>query len=106
MRIAQVTDLHVVARDRLCYGQVPTNDQVRQAVAHLSDLKPSPDVVIASGDLTDHGRYEEYLVLRELLSQLQVPVIPGNHDNRAVLLTAFADQDYMPAPGSPFVNYA
>lgn len=33
MRIAQITDLHVVTRDRLCYRRVPTNDQVR---AHLS----------------------------------------------------------------------
>jgi len=107
MRIAQITDLHVVARDRLCYRQVPTNDQVRQAVAHINNLKPSPDAVIASGDLTDHGRDEEYSVLRELLSPLKVPVfvIPGNHDNREALLRAFADQDYMPPSGSSFVNY-
>ena len=107
MRIAQITDLHVVARDRLCYHRVPTNEQVRQAVSHLNNLKPSPDAVIVSGDLTDHGRDEEYSVLRELLSPLKVPVfvIPGNHDNRAALLKSFADQDYMPPTGSPFVNY-
>jgi 3',5'-cyclic-AMP phosphodiesterase len=96
MRIAQITDLPVVARNRLCYRQVPTNDQLGQAVAHLNNLKPSFDAVIASGDLIDHGRDEEYSVLRELLSPLQVPVfvIPGNHDNREVLLSSFADQDY------------
>ena len=107
MRIAQITDLHVVARDRLCYRQVPTNEQLRQAVAHLNGLKPSPDAVIASGDLTDHGRDEEYSVLRELLSPLKIPVfvIPGNHDNREALLKSFADRDYMPPTGSPFVNY-
>jgi 3',5'-cyclic-AMP phosphodiesterase len=108
MRIAQITDLHVVAKDRLCYRKVPTNDQLRQAVAHLNAFKPPPDAVIASGDLTDHGREEEYSVLREILSPLKVPVfvIPGNHDNREVLLKAFTAEDYMPPPGAPFVNYA
>jgi Icc protein len=106
MRIAQITDLHVVAKDRLCYRRVPTNEQLRQAVAHINDLKPSPDVVIASGDLTDHGREEEYLHLREILSELKFPVfaIPGNHDNRERLAKAFADTRYMPGP--PFLHYA
>jgi 3',5'-cyclic-AMP phosphodiesterase len=106
MRIAQITDLHVVAKDRLCYRKVPTNEQLRQAIAHINDLKPSPDVVIASGDLTDHGRAEEYLQLREILSGLNLPVyvIPGNHDNREMLARSFADQGYMPVP--PFVQYA
>ena len=49
-------------------------------------------MVIASGDLTDHGRPEEYDLLREILSD-SIPlvfVIPGNHDRRDVLLKSFA----------------
>jgi Icc protein len=108
MIIAQITDLHVVARDRLWYRRVPTNAQLGQAVAHINSLNPRPDVVIASGDLTDNGRAEEYDLLREILRDLIPPlfVIPGNHDNRERLLKAFAGDGYMPAPGAPFVNYA
>jgi 3',5'-cyclic AMP phosphodiesterase CpdA len=108
MHIVQITDLHVVAKDRLCYRKVPTNEQLRQAITHINDLRPSPDVVVASGDLTDHGREDEYHQLREIFSPLKFPVyvIPGNHDNRAILTEVFADQSYMPPPGSPFVNYA
>jgi 3',5'-cyclic AMP phosphodiesterase CpdA len=108
MRIAQITDLHVVARDRLCYRKVPTNEQLAQAVAHLNSLKPRPDVVIASGDLTDHGRAEEYGVLREILAELRIPifVVPGNHDHRDVMRSELADHRYMAAPGSGFINYA
>jgi 3',5'-cyclic-AMP phosphodiesterase len=107
MRIAQITDLHVVDRDRLCYRKVPTNEQLKQAVEHLNSLTPRPDVVIASGDLTDHGRAEEYEMLREILSHLAMPifVVPGNHDDREVLARAFANEPYMPEPGN-FVNYA
>ena len=108
MIIAQITDLHVVARNRLCYRRVPTNAQLAQSIAHINILDPRPDAVIASGDLTDHGRAEEYDLLREILSDLIPPVfvIPGNHDRRDVLLKAFASEDYMPAPDAPFVNYA
>src|SRR5438132_728794 len=108
MSIAQITDFHVVARDRLCYRRVPTNTQLAQAITHINSLNPRPDAVIASGDLTDHGRAEEYDTLREILSALIPPVfvIPGNHDRREVLLKAFAGEGYMPPPDAPFVNYA
>jgi 3',5'-cyclic-AMP phosphodiesterase len=108
MIVAQITDLHVVARDRLCYRQVPTNAQLAEAVAHINSLNPRPEVVIASGDLTDHGRDDEYAMLRELLAPLAMPVfvIPGNHDRRDALMSAFADTSYMPRAGAPFVHYA
>ena len=108
MIIAQITDLHVVRRDRLCYRQIPTNAQLEEAVAHLNALAPRPDVVLASGDLVDHGQEDEYQVLREILAKLTAPVfvIPGNHDRREALLEAFADSAYMPRPGAPFVHYA
>jgi 3',5'-cyclic-AMP phosphodiesterase len=108
MSIAQITDLHVVARDRLCYRWVPTNVQLVQAVAHINRLEPRPEAVIASGDLTDHGYAEEYDLLREILADLIPPVfvVPGNHDRREALLRAFAGDGYMPPPDAQFVNYA
>ena len=71
-------------------------------------LAPIPDVVIASGDLVDHGREDEYKMLRRILSKLIPPVfvIPGNHDNREALLKAFGNEQYLPAIGTPFINYA
>jgi 3',5'-cyclic-AMP phosphodiesterase len=108
MIIAQITDLHVVAKARLFHGMIPTNTQLADAVAHINSLDPRPDVVIVSGDLTEHGLAEEYDFLREILADLIPPVfvIPGNHDRREGLLTAFAGEEYMPQPDAPFVNYA
>ncbi len=108
MIIAQITDLHVVRRDRLCYRQIPTSAQLEEAVAHLNSLAPRPEVVIATGDLVDHGREDEYEVLREILAKLTAPVfvIPGNHDRREPLLEVFSDQAYLPRAGAPFVHYA
>jgi 3',5'-cyclic AMP phosphodiesterase CpdA len=63
---------------------VPTNEQLAQSVAHINSLDPLPDAMIASGDLTDHGRPQEYDLLREILSDLIPPVfvIPGNQWRR------------------------
>jgi len=108
MIIAQMTDLHVVAKDCLCYRRIPTNAQLAEAVAHINSLAPRPDVLIASGDLTDHGCEDEYEVLREILARLAMPVfvIPGNHDRREALLKVFASESYLPRAGSPFAHYA
>ncbi|MFI5366033.1 MAG: phosphodiesterase [Candidatus Binatia bacterium] len=108
MIIAQITDLHVVAKGQLCYGQMPTNARLGEAVAHINALRPRPDVVIASGDLTDNGTEEEYACLRDILAALIPPlyVIPGNHDQRDALLRAFADHAYLPRPGAPFAHFA
>jgi Icc protein len=107
MLIAQITDLHVVENDQLCQGRVATHAQLREAVAHINCLDPRPDVVLATGDLTDHGTAKEYEALREILAALLPPVylIPGNHDHRDVFLDAFADHAYLPRPGAPFAHY-
>jgi 3',5'-cyclic AMP phosphodiesterase CpdA len=107
MLIAQITDLHVVGDGELCQGRVPTNAQLQEAVAHVNRLDPRPDVVLATGDLTDHGTAAEYAALRAILAALLPPVylIPGNHDHRDVLLEAFADHAYLPRPGAAFAHY-
>jgi len=108
MIIAQITDLHVVAKGRLFHPMISTNTQLVDTVTHINSLDPRPDVVIVSGDLTEHGLTEEYDFLREILKDLIPPVflIPGNHDRREALMTAFAGEGYMPQPDAPFVNYA
>jgi 3',5'-cyclic AMP phosphodiesterase CpdA len=83
MLIAQITDLHVVAHDQLCYGRVATNAQLQEAIAHINTLTPRPDVVIASGDLTDHGAPEEYAALHDLLRALAPASVSDSGQSRS-----------------------
>ncbi len=80
---------------------------LRAAIAEVNALRPRPDVVLATGDLTHAGAVEEYAMLRELLDELDAPVylLPGNHDDRDNLRAVFGDQDYLPAAGE-FLHYA
>jgi len=95
--IAQISDLHIKARGALSYRVVDTARHLRECIAHIKSLKQRPDIVVATGDLTDFGRPEEYDLLRELLGELDLPLymIPGNHDERANLRAAFPGHAYL-----------
>ena len=106
MMIAQITDLHVRPRGKVAYERVDTNAMLEAAVATIESLPRKPDLVIATGDLTDCGLAAEYEVLRELLQPLSMPVylVPGNHDRRAELLAAFASEGYFKSDDG-FLHY-
>ena len=82
MIIAHITDLHVVAKGRLFHPMISTNARLVDAVAHINSLDPRPDVVIVSGDLTEHGLAEEYDFLRDL-GGLDSSSVPSSRQSRS-----------------------
>lgn len=96
--IAQISDLHLKAGNKLTYGVVDTLGALRRAVDHLNASQLRPDIVVISGDLVDFGRPDEYAVLHPELARLSMPyyLVPGNHDVREHLLAEFADHVYLP----------
>lgn len=96
--IAQISDLHLKAGNKLTYGVVDTLAALRRAVDHLNASQPRPDIVVISGDLVDFGQPDEYAVLHPELERLCMPyyLVPGNHDVRAHLLAEFSDHAYLP----------
>src|SRR6185295_9432260 len=88
------------------YKRIDTAGFLERAVTHVMALDPRPDIVLATGDLVDGGKPEEYAFLRELLAPLAMPVylIPGNHDARDAMRAAFPDHTYLPPSG--FLQYA
>jgi Icc protein len=106
MLLAQISDLHVVAKGRKLYDRIDTPTFLARAVDHLNALEPRPDFVWITGDLVDQGSPAEYDHLRTLLGGLKIrwALMPGNHDERANLRRAFADQPYLPKTGE-FLQY-
>jgi Icc protein len=98
MLLAQLTDTHVLdpASDEPRY--VDNNARLTLAVDSLNGESPAPEVVLATGDLTNDGRPGELAELVRQLARLTVPVLvlPGNHDDRASLRAAF-DQPWAAA---------
>ncbi len=106
MIIAQITDFHAGRRVATAAGTLDTFEALERAVDHLNALRPAPDVVLATGDLSHDPGPADYLRLKAALARLEMPlfVIPGNHDDRANLLAAFAGDGYLPAEGA-FLHY-
>ena len=105
MLIAQISDMHIKPPGELLYGRIDAAGFLERAVAHVNALDPRPDIVLATGDLVEGGKVEEYALLRRLLAPLKMPVylIPGNHDARDPLRQVFADHAYLPPSG--FLQY-
>lgn len=105
MLIAQISDMHLKPPGELLYKRIDTAGFLERAVAHVMALDPRPDVVLATGDLVDGGKVEEYALLRRLFAPLSMPVylIPGNHDARDPMREVFADRAYL--PGNGFLQY-
>lgn len=107
MILCQISDLHIKPGRRLAYGIVDTAAMLERCVRSILDLAQPPDAVIATGDLVDLGRPEEYGLLRELLAPLPMPLylLPGNHDERSSLRASFPEHGYL-RQWQPFVQYA
>ena len=93
MLIAQFSDTHIKPKGRLAYNKVDTASMLEKAVTHLLSLPQQPDLLVITGDLVDQGHPEEYSHLNEILAPIGVPLllIPGNHDDRKVMLDAFSN---------------
>ena len=91
MLIAQVTDIHL--------GFDPDNPaefnrkRLDQVLRHLNDGPNRPDLLLATGDLTEHGDAGSYRRLANAFSICSFPVhmCLGNHDIRQNFCAQFPD---------------
>lgn len=92
MRIAQLSDLHLTADGALLFGSVNTWAACGQALLRVAALEPRPDFLVVTGDLAQGGDAATYRRLADRLREVGIPfaVIPGNHDDRRQLRSAFA----------------
>ena len=103
MLIAQVTDLHL--------GFQPDDpaelnrQRLDSVLARLQALNPPPDLLLATGDLTENGSTASYETLRAIADALPFPVhfALGNHDDRANFRAVFHN---VPVTASGHVQYA
>jgi len=88
--IAQMTDIHV--------GFAPEEHpeelnltRFRATLQRLIHGPNRPDMLVLSGDITDHGDAESFAKTAALLAECPFPILPmvGNHDSREGLLGAF-----------------
>lgn len=88
LTIAHLSDSHFGAYDGAA-------ERTRRVLAHVDALDPQADVVLLTGDITDHGAPQEYSAVRALLDGRAegAPLLtcPGNHDVRSAYATILRD---------------
>ena len=99
-KIIQLSDLHVDAFNPTAAAQI---ERLRIAVRTIRADHADCDLVVVTGDIADDGHQQSYVLAREALGDLDVPIVPmvGNHDRRAALRAVFPET---PDDGAGFVQ--
>ncbi len=102
--IMQITDTHIMPFGQHWHSaETDTSGRLRKVAEYISSK--NPDAVIMTGDAIDTRSQDAYDNLKSILVNVTVPMyfIPGNHDDRDEMRSAFLDKGYMPSEGP--INY-
>lgn len=91
--IVQISDCHLPANPEQTYRGINPHRCLEALIPRVKALKP--ELLLATGDLSEDGSRASYRALQEIFGRLGIPVLalPGNHDDPERLAKAF--------PGSP-----
>lgn len=97
MHIAHISDLHItVGGGQQGLARPDGVARARALIADLGAFRPALDLVVITGDNVNDAKPAEYDALRDVLAGLAIPflIIPGNHDDRALLRGLVPDRAY------------
>jgi Icc protein len=100
--ILQISDTHIVSEGVLVSSRLNTSDALIRLVSRINSIRDqigTIDAVLISGDLSDDGCAQSYQRFKTHVSPLDLPiyVIPGNHDGRDTMRSAFTE--HLPISG-------
>jgi 3',5'-cyclic-AMP phosphodiesterase len=87
MIISQLSDIHINEHDS------QNQHRLRAIVGELAKIRPAYDLLLLTGDLTEHGSKAEYEILRNELRDVgPFALLPGNHDDPQLLARLFPER--------------
>ena len=83
LRVVQISDIHLLAEPGARHYGIDTAVTLQKVIDAVIGLTPTPDLMIATGDLAEDGLDVTYNRLGKLLAAVSMPVyvLAGNHDN-------------------------
>jgi Icc protein len=88
--ILQISDLHLLPRPGETMLGIDTEYYFHRVLEHAFAANPKIDLILVTGDLTQHPVTESYRRIAEKLQAYETPCIclPGNHDDLALMQSA------------------
>ena len=106
LKVVQVSDFHLGDTGGNGHGRNDLAADLRQIAA-----REAPDLIVASGDLTEAGSLEQLRLCRSAFEALDIPVLPffGGHDGREERLVsgpgATCTRNYEEVFGPPYYSF-
>ena len=90
LRVVQLSDCHLFADTQGKLLGLNTQFSLEKVLELIRREQPSPDLILATGDLSQDASFESYQRLGQALSSFSAPVywLEGNHDKPAPMLQA------------------
>ena len=87
VRVVQVTDCHILADAQDCLRGMNTRDSFEAVSASVLAVQHAPDLVLATGDLSEDASPASYQYLAAKFEATRVPIfwLPGNHDSASMM---------------------
>lgn len=91
LKVLQVSDCHVAANPAADYRSQNADRNLGSILSAAQDWHP--DLVLATGDISEDASPESYARVATLLGTLGAPILalPGNHDDPAVMCRFFPE---------------
>jgi len=102
MIIAQITDAHIGGGGKT--AKESNVARLSQVCEEIKKLSTKPDVLIVTGDLSEHGDLSEYQTLKQQFDEFSFPtyLAVGNHDTRDTFSAVFPEM----SGNGGFIQYA
>ena len=102
--LVQITDTHIVTE-----GDTHTSGPVLSDALRQVECDVEPDLIIASGDLTDWGTLDQLTAYREAVASISTPVFPlfGGHDGNQERMGGISVEEFLKMkalPDNPRLN--
>ena len=96
--LAQITDTHIVTE-----GDTHTSGPVLAQALRQIEQEAKPDLIIASGDLTDWGTIDQLTAFRDAVRTISTPVFPlfGGHDGNQERMGGISIDEFLELKATP-----
>ena len=87
LKFIHITDSHLLNQPEENFHSLNTHENLKTVLSHGQTHYPDIDFLLFTGDISQTGSEESYLLFKSLIQEYDLPVycVPGNHDTPKLL---------------------